>query len=303
MRFDQLRYFVDIAQTRSFTLTAERFFVTQQAVSKNLKLMENEVGAKLLKRTSSGVSLTAQGQVMLQFAQLVLDNFELTKAQVAAMTASEHAQPQGRLYRMGTASALNNILMPKVLNILKKTESGAAVNMLEASPAEILVRLADEQWDFGLITLNKMYLDELLDAYPANHLHCEILARDKLVACTHFSSSFAQQPAIDESQSSLLTKTIYGIIPTENAKQPALEDSIICSNDLLFHKRLLMQDDIFTLMPNLCYQHLFKEKKFIALPLEMKEPVEIVHALLYRPARSTDALEFIQLVRDCMHTL
>ena len=64
-----------------------------------------------------------------------------------------------------------------------------------------------------------------------------------------------------------------------------------------------MQDDIFTLMPNLCYQHLFKEKKFIALPLEMKEPVEIVHALLYRPARSTDALEFIQLVRDCMHTL
>ena len=41
-----------IGHQREDIILLERFFVTQQAVSNNLKLMENEVGAKLLKRTS-----------------------------------------------------------------------------------------------------------------------------------------------------------------------------------------------------------------------------------------------------------
>ena len=43
MRLDQLKYLVDIAQTGSITSTSQRFFVTQQAVSKSIKQLETEL--------------------------------------------------------------------------------------------------------------------------------------------------------------------------------------------------------------------------------------------------------------------
>ena len=58
MRIEQLRCIVDIAETGSLTATAQRQFITQQAVSKTIKQLEKELDATLLIRTHAGVSFT-----------------------------------------------------------------------------------------------------------------------------------------------------------------------------------------------------------------------------------------------------
>ncbi|MBO5114557.1 MAG: LysR family transcriptional regulator, partial [Peptococcaceae bacterium] len=61
MRMEQLKYLVDVAETKSMTKTAERLFVTPQAVSKNIKQLEMELDTTLLVRTSAVVEFTHLG--------------------------------------------------------------------------------------------------------------------------------------------------------------------------------------------------------------------------------------------------
>ena len=72
MRIEQLHCIVDIAETGSITATAQRQFVTQQAVSKTIKQLEKELNATLLIRTRTGVSFTEIGKELVTFAQKVL---------------------------------------------------------------------------------------------------------------------------------------------------------------------------------------------------------------------------------------
>ncbi|MBQ3120777.1 MAG: LysR family transcriptional regulator, partial [Peptococcaceae bacterium] len=68
MRIEQLHCIVDIAETGSITATAQRQFVTQQAVSKTIKQLEKELNATLLIRTRTGVSFTEIGKELVTFA-------------------------------------------------------------------------------------------------------------------------------------------------------------------------------------------------------------------------------------------
>ncbi|MBQ3205000.1 MAG: LysR family transcriptional regulator, partial [Peptococcaceae bacterium] len=58
MRMEQLKYLVDIAETKSMSKTAERMFVSPQAVSQSIKQLETELDTELLVRTNMGVLLT-----------------------------------------------------------------------------------------------------------------------------------------------------------------------------------------------------------------------------------------------------
>ncbi|MCL2391356.1 MAG: LysR family transcriptional regulator [Oscillospiraceae bacterium] len=68
----QLQLFASIARTLNFSRTAEQFFITQPAVSHQVKKLENSLGVKLLKRSSHDVSLTAEGEEFLAYVDRIL---------------------------------------------------------------------------------------------------------------------------------------------------------------------------------------------------------------------------------------
>ncbi len=76
MRIEQLECIVDIARTGSFSSTANNLFVSQQAVSKSMKQLEQELDAELLVRTNTGVYITKEGQRVVEFARKVLEEKE-----------------------------------------------------------------------------------------------------------------------------------------------------------------------------------------------------------------------------------
>ena len=55
MRIEKLKCLLDIAQTGSISATAQRLYISQQAVSKNIKHLEQELGVEVLVRTKTGV--------------------------------------------------------------------------------------------------------------------------------------------------------------------------------------------------------------------------------------------------------
>ena len=72
MEMKELDYFIAIAEEKSISKAAERLFMAQSSLSQFLSILENNVGSKLFIRTSRGVRLTQEGELMLQYAYKTL---------------------------------------------------------------------------------------------------------------------------------------------------------------------------------------------------------------------------------------
>jgi len=85
----QLKVFRTVAEHPSFHKAAERLFLTQPAVTQQVKALEDELSVRLFDRTPKGVSLTEQGSLLLRYAQKA--------ATLAAEAAEKLASGDGKL--------------------------------------------------------------------------------------------------------------------------------------------------------------------------------------------------------------
>jgi DNA-binding transcriptional LysR family regulator len=67
-----LRYFVAVAEELHFTRAAERLYLSQPALSKQIRMLERQLGAELFERDRHGVALTPVGVALLPHARRVL---------------------------------------------------------------------------------------------------------------------------------------------------------------------------------------------------------------------------------------
>src|ERR1700722_10854051 len=100
MELRHLRYFVAIAEEGSITLAAgRRLHTAQPSLSRQLRELETEVGAKLLVRSVQGVELTPAGRAFLDHARLALSQVE-----AAGEAARRSAHPEQRTLVLGFLS-------------------------------------------------------------------------------------------------------------------------------------------------------------------------------------------------------
>ena len=76
MRFEQLYYFIKIADLHSFSAASNYLFVSQQALSTSIKNLENKFQTTLLTRTPRGVVLTEEGKYFYNIARKMLLLYE-----------------------------------------------------------------------------------------------------------------------------------------------------------------------------------------------------------------------------------
>ena len=89
MHLNQLRYFVSVASCRSFTQAAQCHFLTQTAITQQIKALEEQLGLQLIDRRKRPVELTAAGEVFYREAKAILARVDdaVAKAQEAATGA------------------------------------------------------------------------------------------------------------------------------------------------------------------------------------------------------------------------
>lgn len=83
-----LRAFVAVAEELNFTRAAKRLFIAQQALSTQIRQLEDRIGAKLLDRNTRAVSLTSAGEVLLAQARLLLADADTAVAATRAAVAT-----------------------------------------------------------------------------------------------------------------------------------------------------------------------------------------------------------------------
>jgi LysR family hca operon transcriptional activator len=114
MELRHLRYFVAVAEAGSLTVAAEqKLHTSQPSLSRQIRDLEDEVGAQLLRRSARGIDLTPAGRAFLDHARSVLSQVE-----AAAEAARRVAHPAKPCFAMGFLTGHELTWMPEALQIL-----------------------------------------------------------------------------------------------------------------------------------------------------------------------------------------
>ena len=107
--------FMRVAESGGFTAAANRLGISAAAVSKSVSLLELELGAKLMNRTTRSISLTDEGELLLERLQAIQSEIETTEGQLAG--ASQ--QPRGKLRIHAPVGMGRTVIMPALLSLTK----------------------------------------------------------------------------------------------------------------------------------------------------------------------------------------
>ncbi|MDP3274931.1 MAG: LysR family transcriptional regulator [Deltaproteobacteria bacterium] len=89
MSFDQLRYFVAVAEERHITRAAARLRISQPPLTRQIRSLEDELGGPLFERTARGMRLLPAGETLLVYATKILETVAQASHEVRAET--QHA--------------------------------------------------------------------------------------------------------------------------------------------------------------------------------------------------------------------
>jgi LysR family transcriptional regulator, low CO2-responsive transcriptional regulator len=186
MDFDQLETFISVARLLSFSRAADKRFRTQPAISSQIRLLEEEVGAKLLDRSGGKVSLTASGKVFLKFAEELLES---RKAMLAGIAETERV-PRGEIV-VGANEGTCLHILPEVFAEFKKQYPDVNISITRSDYARILESVIDNSVDFGVVSLPVddarlkavlIHRDELVIIAPPQHPLAKLKAKSATVA-------------------------------------------------------------------------------------------------------------------------
>jgi DNA-binding transcriptional LysR family regulator len=87
-RIDTLKVFAEVVNTRNFTSAAKRLGLTPSAVSKQISMLEDRLGVRLLNRTTRAVSPTEAGQLYFERCRAILEDLEEAESMIADLDST-----------------------------------------------------------------------------------------------------------------------------------------------------------------------------------------------------------------------
>lgn len=142
----QLRIVKAVAAEKSFKIAAERMFLSQPSLSKQVKILENRLGILLFNRTNKTVNLTEAGDLFLQYSDRILALCEETCRSIDDIKNGE----RGNLI-IGGSQTIGTYFLPKILALFKKNYPQIDI-LLEVSSTRIITEnILNQKIDIGIV--------------------------------------------------------------------------------------------------------------------------------------------------------
>lgn len=148
MQFQQLTYFVAVAEARHFTRAAEEVHVSQPSLSQQIRALESELGAELFSRARGNIALTDAGEALLPLARRILADADTARHEV-----QELAQLRRGRVRLGATPSLCTGLLPDVLRAFHDRHPGIQLLLEEGGSHDLVRELARGALDLALVVL------------------------------------------------------------------------------------------------------------------------------------------------------
>jgi DNA-binding transcriptional LysR family regulator len=144
----QLEMFRAVAEEGAFTRAADRLHVSQSAISRQIQLLEEELGTMLLHRTGRGVSLTAHGELLLATANRINREIQGVVSQISDTLALQRG-----LLSLGGGMTVSLYILPKLLKKFRSLYKNIDLRITTGEADFLLRLLRTGQVDLALLTL------------------------------------------------------------------------------------------------------------------------------------------------------
>ena len=147
MDITQLRTLVCVSELGSLSKAADQLCTAQPALSRQMRILEEELGARLFDRNGRGMSLTEQGRVVLQHAARILSEFEHIKSSVA----EESGAMSGGHVSIGMPPSVSEVLAVPLVKAVRKSRPNATCRIVSAYSLYLLEWLHRGSLDLAIL--------------------------------------------------------------------------------------------------------------------------------------------------------
>ncbi|HUF81736.1 MAG TPA: LysR substrate-binding domain-containing protein [Burkholderiales bacterium] len=142
----RLQVFYTVARHLSFTRAADQLFMTQPAVTFQIKQLEEQFNARLFERSHGKIALTPAGRLVMDYAGRILALSEEMETRVAELTGAA-----GGPLLLGASTTIAEFILPRILGEFKVAHPLVRVHLAVGNSEMIESRVADHSLDVGLI--------------------------------------------------------------------------------------------------------------------------------------------------------
>lgn len=168
-----LRVFYKLATLKSFSRTADELYLTQPAISRQIKNLEDKLAVKLFSREKEGVFLTEEGKILLGHAEKILTLYENA---IKDIDRFRHSTLDKII--IGASTTLGEYVLPRIISNFGKRYPEAEIYLRVANTREILnqlnvnafnLALFEGKFDNPLFVSEKVFEDELVLIVSTQH--------------------------------------------------------------------------------------------------------------------------------------
>jgi len=142
----RLHVFRTVAEKLSFTQAAELLYLTQPAVTLQIKALETDLGVRLFDRAGGKVQLTPAGEVLLQHARRIAALYEEAQREIGQVQREQ----RGRL-RIGASTTVAQYILPRLMPAFLQRHPQLQVSVLSANTERVVHLLREGEIEVGLI--------------------------------------------------------------------------------------------------------------------------------------------------------
>ncbi|GIP44297.1 LysR family transcriptional regulator [Paenibacillus sp. J45TS6] len=179
---DTLRVFVTVAELRHFSKAAESLNLSQPGVSLHIRNLENEMGAKLLHRSSKQVRLTEAGEILYKHAKQMMHLYDEAKQSIRLLQHEVTGQ-----IRLGASFTIGEYILPGMIADYAKQYPHVNIEVTIRNTEEIMRGIREGMLDIGLVegkvsaaewnAVTPFMKDQMILIAPSDHP----LARERVI--------------------------------------------------------------------------------------------------------------------------
>lgn len=144
MNTSYLRTFIEVVNLRSFSKAAEKLFLTQPAITKQVKILENDFGVVLIRRSYNDIILTKEGKDLYKYAVTILNKEE----EIYAKFLKNNSEVSGEL-TIYSSSLPGNYLLDKILSNFSDMHNSITYNLKIVDSKKVYDMVINGNTSFG----------------------------------------------------------------------------------------------------------------------------------------------------------
>ena len=297
MNTNQLKYFISVARNRSFSAAAEENYITQTAMTQQIKALEDDLGCQLINRSSRPISLTAAGNSFLSDAKLILRRLSDAKER-----ANEASNGLNGVLRIGYIKGYERSFLSEFLRTFHRYLPNVLISCYRDTSDKLASLLQNREYDI-IFTWDSTNLKQNSD-YAALEIE-----KAGLMATLYASHPLCQKEYLKRNE--LKGESIIYMSPSELSEnygdsqfmdlyhEAGFHPEIICrSTDIESILMMVASEEGISIVPDYCVKKINNAEGLVFVPMKGEKEVEEIHAI-WRKDNDNVALDrFVKMLKE-----